>query len=71
MDGITSTTPRAVDTHGAAIYTGWSESFLRKARCMGNIPGVTPGPKYLKNGRKISYLIEELDFWLNSHRQVG
>ena len=64
-------TPTAVDTAGAALYTGFSESFLRKARMEGGLPNRTPGPHFVKIGSKIIYLIKDLDNWLIKHRRVS
>lgn len=53
---------RALSTADAAHYICFSESFLRKARI-----GLTntPGPKFKKIGKKVVYLRENLDSWLD------
>jgi len=54
---------RAFNTRLAAIFVDRSESFLEKARL-----GLTksPGPKFIKHGRRISYLREDLNAYLES-----
>jgi hypothetical protein len=52
----------------AANYIGMSVSFLRQSRMNGNLPRRTPGPPYVRQGRSIRYLIEDLNNWLHSNR---
>jgi excisionase family DNA binding protein len=52
----------------AAQYIGMSRSFLRKDRMDGIRDNRTPGPQFLKLGRSIRYLKEDLDSWLLKHR---
>ncbi len=54
--------PRGLSTADAAHYISFSESFLRKARI-----GLTntPGPKFKKIGKKVVYLREDLDTFLD------
>jgi predicted DNA-binding transcriptional regulator AlpA len=52
----------------AAEYIGMSRSFLRKDRMDGIRVNRTPGPQYLKMGRSVRYLKEDLDTWLIKHR---
>ncbi len=52
----------------ASEYIGMSRSFLRQDRMNGIRENRTPGPKYLKIGRSIRYLKEDLDCWLLKHR---
>lgn len=54
--------PTAVIEKDAAHYTGWSQSYLRKARRLGH------GPAYLRVGRSIRYQLADLDAWLAAHR---
>ena len=65
MDTAKTTPPerRAFNTRLAAIYVDRSESFLNKARC-----GLTKsrGPKFTKRGKRVSYLREDLDAYLES-----
>ena len=52
----------------ASEYIGMSRSFLRQDRMNGFRDSRTPGPRFLKIGRSIRYLKEDLDTWLNEHR---
>ena len=52
----------------ASAYIGMSCSFLRQDRMNGIRVNRTPGPRFLKIGRSIRYLKEDLDHWLFAHR---
>ena len=52
----------------AANYIGMSQSFLRQARMNGKRLNRTPGPPFTKIGRKVLYLKDDLDGWLEAHR---
>ena len=54
--------PRGLNTSSAAQYVGFSEGFLRKARC-----GKTniPGPKFRRIAGRVIYFREDLDSWLD------
>ena len=43
-----------------------SRSFLRQARMDGNRENRTPAPPFIKIGRAVRYLREDLDAWLES-----
>ena len=58
----------ALRERDAAIYVGMSISYLRQTRMEGNRKGRTPGPAYIKIGRAVRYLIEDLDAWLKENR---
>ncbi|MCP3680579.1 MAG: helix-turn-helix domain-containing protein [Gammaproteobacteria bacterium] len=60
-------TPRGFHERDAARYIGMSVSFLRKDRMEGFIPGRTPGPRWAKIGKRVIYLREDLDAWLDTH----
>lgn len=47
-------------------YIGMSRSFLRQARMEGNRDNRTPAPPFIKIGRSVRYLKEDLDQWLDS-----
>ena len=53
-------TPRALDPFGAALYANSSASTFAKMRMLGT------GPRFIKNGAKVSYLVEDLDAWLDA-----
>ena len=52
----------------AAVYVGMSRSFLAISRMEGNRDNRTPGPPFLKVGRRVIYLRDDLDTWLAQHR---
>ncbi len=54
----------------AADYIGMSRSFLRQARMDGKRLNRTPGPPFTKIGRKVLYLKDDLDAWLEAHRHL-
>ncbi len=59
---------RGLSEAEAAIYIGMSRSFLRQARMDGKRRNRTPGPPFTKIGRKVIYLKDDLDGWLEEHR---
>ena len=52
----------------ASAYIGMSRSYLRQARMNGRRDNLTPGPPFIKIGRSVRYLPEDLDIWLEAHR---
>jgi len=64
-------TIRALTEQEAARYIAMSRSFLRQDRMNGRREGRTPGPAFLKIGRSVRYLKEDLDKWLEKFRQGG
>ena len=60
---------RALTEREAAQYIAMSCSFLRQDRMNGKREGRTPGPAFLKIGRAVRYLKEDLDAWLEQFRQ--
>lgn len=60
-----SITPRAMSELDAAKYIGMSRSFLAQARMDGKRDNRTPAPPFIKIGRAVRYLREDLDNWLN------
>jgi len=61
--------PNALTEQQAASYIAMSRSFLRQGRMNGEREGRTPTPPYLKIGRSVRYLKEDLDTWLDQFRQ--
>jgi len=53
----------AMSIHQAAAALGLSRSTLARLRVSGG------GPRYIKLGKKILYLAEDLYAWLDSHRR--
>ena len=47
-----------------------SPSFLRQARMDGHRDRRTPAPPFIKIGRSVRYLQEDLDAWLDSFRKL-
>jgi len=62
---------RVLTEQEAARYIAMSRSFLRQDRMNGKREGRTQGPKWLKIGRSVRYLISDLDTWLEQFRQGG
>ncbi len=48
-----------------AEYIGMSRSFLRQSRMEGNRENRTPAPPFIKIGRSVRYLKDDLDLWLS------
>jgi predicted DNA-binding transcriptional regulator AlpA len=61
-------TQRALKEPEAAEYISMSESFLRQSRMDGIRENRTPGPPFVKIGRAVRYLREDLDAWLETYR---
>jgi predicted DNA-binding transcriptional regulator AlpA len=60
---------RALTEIEASNYIGMSRSFLRQSRMDGQRENRTPAPPFIKIGRSVRYLLEDLDNWLdNFHR---
>ncbi len=59
---------RGLATGDAAHYIGFSESFLRKARI--GLTGVA-GPNFKKIGKRVVYLREDLDAFLDQPNQAA
>ena len=66
-----SARPSLLTEKQAAPYIGMSRSFLRQSRMNGRRQNRTAGPPFLKIGRKVLYLAEDLDSWLLEHRHDG
>ena len=63
QDPQSSIEPRGLNTESAARYLGLSASFLEKARLNQT---KTPGPKFRKKGKRVIYLRDDLDVYLES-----
>lgn len=63
-------TSRALTEIETSQYIGMSRSFLRQSRMEGNRLGRTPAPPFIKIGRSIRYLKDDLDMWLESFRKL-
>lgn len=61
---------RAFSEQEASEYICMSRSFLRQSRMEGNRENRTPAPPFIKIGRAIRYMKDDLDNWLNSFQRV-
>lgn len=68
VDFAGSVAKKALTEAETATYISMSQSFLRQARMNGDRVGRTPGPPFLRIGRAIRYLREDLDTWLDQFR---
>ena len=59
---------RGLRTRDAAEYIGFSQAFLRKARC--GLTDIT-GPQYKKIGSRVVYLREDLDAFLDQAKAAA
>ena len=65
-----SVEPRAFTEREAAKYICMSRSFLAQSRMEGNRDNHIPAPRFIKVGRNVRYLREELDNWLDSFQSL-
>lgn len=63
----TQQTKRAYTEQETSAYIGMSRSFLRQARMEGLRKNRTDAPPFIKIGRAVRYLKEDLDRWLDNH----
>lgn len=59
---------RGLTEEEAAFYIGMSRSYLRQDRMHGRRENRTPGPRWVRIGRAIRYLKDDLDSWLEQYR---
>jgi len=57
---------RALNERDAASYIAMSRSFLAQSRMDGHRDSRTPAPPFIKIGRSVRYLREDLDHWLDA-----
>ena len=60
-------TPRTLYDHEVAKYISMSESWLRQSRVSGN----PDAPPFVKLGRAVRYLRDDLDRWLEKRRRTS
>ncbi|WP_411992540.1 helix-turn-helix transcriptional regulator [Agarivorans sp. DSG3-1] len=65
-----NTDKRVLTEQETSIYIGMSRSYLRQARMSGNRDNHTPAPPFIKIGRAVRYLREDLDAWLCSFQRL-
>ena len=63
-----TTSTRALDTAAAAHYIGMSEGYLESARSNGGAE--VNAPPHLKIGKRVLYLRDDLDAWLEHCRDA-
>jgi predicted DNA-binding transcriptional regulator AlpA len=61
---------RALSEIEASQYISMSRSFLRQSRMDGNRDNRTPAPPFIKIGRAVRYLRDDLDNWLDQFRKL-
>ena len=61
---------RALTEQDAAQYICMSRSFLRQSRMDGRRDTRTPAPPFIKIGRAVRYLREDLDQWLDEQQKL-
>lgn len=59
--------PTVLTDEQTAHYINMSKSWLRIGRMRGN----PEAPPFVKIGRSVRYLREDLDQWLREHRQIN
>ncbi|MEQ8693426.1 MAG: hypothetical protein RIC89_21625 [Pseudomonadales bacterium] len=64
-------TQRALTEKQAAAYIGMSRSFLAQSRMDGLRANRTPAPPFIRIGRSVRYLLDDLDGWLNQFRKLN
>jgi predicted DNA-binding transcriptional regulator AlpA len=62
---------RAYTEQETSQYIGMSRSFLRQSRMEGHRENRTIAPPFIKVGRAVRYLKEDLDKWLESHTKLS
>ncbi|MBU2877716.1 helix-turn-helix transcriptional regulator [Aliiglaciecola lipolytica] len=62
---------RALSEIEASEYISMSRSFLRQARMEGNRDNRTPAPPFIKIGRSVRYLRDDLDAWLEGFSKLS
>lgn len=65
----TPVAPAVLKEMEAARYIGMSRSFLAQARMDGQRTNRTPAPPFIKIGRSVRYLRQDLDNWLLQFRK--
>ena len=61
---------RALSEIEASQYIGMSRSYLAQSRMDGPRESRTPAPPFIKIGRSVRYLREDLDAWLDSFSKL-
>ena len=64
-------TPRALSEKEASSYIGMSRSFLAQSRMDGQRENRTPAPPFIKIGRSVRYLLDDLNDWLDQFQKLS
>ena len=59
---------RCLTEQETAMYIGMSRSYLRQDRINGILRGRTPGSSFVKMGRAVRYLKDDLDAWIERNK---
>ena len=62
--------PKVFTEREAASYIGMSRSFLAQSRMDGKRENRTSAPPFIKIGRSVRYLVEDLDQWLSQFQRL-
>jgi len=60
---------RLLDTKSAAAYLSVSAEYLKRARTTGSSENGGKSPKFIKIGRSVKYLLEDLNAFIDSHER--
>lgn len=71
MNSFTNIPARALTEKEAAAYIAMSRSFLAQARMEGRRKNRTPAPPYIKIGKSVRYLHDDLDAWLDNIKKMN
>ncbi len=66
-----SNSTRALTEIQAASYIGMSRSFLAQSRMDGHRENRTPAPPFIKIGRSVRYLLDDLNDWLDQFQKLS
>ena len=61
---------RVLTEEETSTYIGMSRSFLRQSRMDGIRPNRTPAPPFIKIGRSVRYLLDDLNAWLDQFHRL-
>lgn len=69
MNNEMTVVKRLMTEQETSEYICMSRSFLRQSRMEGHRENRTPAPPFIKIGRSIRYMREDLDAWLDSFQR--
>ena len=63
------TTAKLLTEKETCKYLACSRSYLASSRSQGDLPGRTPGPKFVRLGKSgVRYDVADLDAWIDANR---